>query len=185
MGKREDNVKKAKDLMNKLGYIRNIGIAAHIDHGKTTLSDNLLAGCGMMSEELAGKQLVLDFDEQEQDRGITINTASASMVHDFEGKEYLINLLDTPGHVDFGGDVTRAMRAVDGCIVLVCAVEGAMPQTETVVRQALREKVKPLLFINKVDRLINELRVTPEEMQQRFVKTIAKFNELVDKVVPD
>ncbi len=185
MGKKEDNIKRAKGLMNKLGYIRNIGIAAHIDHGKTTLSDNLLAGCGMMSEELAGKQLVLDFDEQEQDRGITINTASASMVHEFEGSEYLINLLDTPGHVDFGGDVTRAMRAVDGCIVLVCAVEGAMPQTETVVRQALREKVKPVLFINKVDRLINELRVTPEEMQQRFVKIIAKFNELVNKVVPD
>ena len=185
MGKKEDNIKKAKNLMNKLEYIRNIGIAAHIDHGKTTLSDNLLAGCGMMSEDLAGKQLVLDFDEQEQDRGITINTASASMVHDFRSKEYLINLLDTPGHVDFGGDVTRAMRAVDGCVVVVCAVEGAMPQTETVVRQALREKVKPVLFINKVDRLINELKVTPEEMQQRFIKIIAKFNDLVNKMVPD
>jgi elongation factor 2 len=185
MGKKEDNIKKSKDLMDKLEFIRNIGIAAHIDHGKTTLSDNLLAGCGMMSEDLAGKQLVLDFDEQEQDRGITINTASASMVHGFEGKEYLINLLDTPGHVDFGGDVTRAMRAVDGCIVVVCAVEGAMPQTETVIRQALREKVKPILFINKVDRLINELRVTPEEMQERFVKIIAKFNDLLNKTVPD
>jgi len=185
MGKKEDNIKKAKNLMNKLEYIRNIGIAAHIDHGKTTLSDNLLAGCGMMSEELAGKQLVLDYDDQEQDRGITINTASASMVHEFEEKEYLINLLDTPGHVDFGGDVTRAMRAVDGCIVVVCAVEGAMPQTETVIRQALREKVKPILFINKVDRLINELRVTPEEMQQRFIKIISKFNELLNKTVPD
>ncbi|MFE3845573.1 elongation factor EF-2 [Thermoplasmatota archaeon] len=185
MGKKEDNIKKAKNLMNKLEYIRNIGIAAHIDHGKTTLSDNLLAGCGMMSEDLAGKQLVLDFDEQEQDRGITINTASASMVHDFREKEYLINLLDTPGHVDFGGDVTRAMRAVDGCVVVVCAVEGAMPQTETVVRQALKEKVKPVLFINKVDRLINELKVTPEEMQQRFVKIIAKFNDLVNKMVPE
>jgi len=185
MGKKEDNIKKAKNLMDKLDHIRNIGIAAHIDHGKTTLSDNLLAGCGMMSEELAGKQLVLDYDEQEQARGITINTASASMVHEFEGSEYLINLLDTPGHVDFGGDVTRAMRAVDGCIVVVCAVEGAMPQTETVIRQALRENVKPILFINKVDRLINELRVTPEEMQQRFVKIIAKFNELLNKTVPD
>ncbi|KYK29547.1 elongation factor EF-2 [Thermoplasmatales archaeon SG8-52-1] len=185
MGKKEDNIKKSKDLMDKLEFIRNIGIAAHIDHGKTTLSDNLLAGCGMMSEDLAGKQLVLDFDEQEQDRGITINTASASMVHGFEGKEYLINLLDTPGHVDFGGDVTRAMRAVDGCIVVVCAVEGAMPQTETVIRQALREKVKPILFINKVDRLINELRVTPEEMQERFVKIIAKFNDLLNKTIPD
>ena len=185
MGKKEDNIKKAKNLMNKLDYIRNIGIAAHIDHGKTTLSDNLLAGCGMMSEDLAGKQLVLDYDEQEQARGITINTASASMVHEFEGSEYLVNLLDTPGHVDFGGDVTRAMRAVDGCIVVVCAVEGAMPQTETVIRQALREKVKPILFINKVDRLINELRVTPEEMQQRFIKIISKFNELLNRTVPE
>jgi len=185
MGRKEDNIAKAKDLMNKLSRIRNIGIAAHIDHGKTTFSDNLLAGCGMMSEDLAGKQLVLDYEGQEQDRGITINTASASMVHSFEGKEYLINLLDTPGHVDFGGDVTRAMRAVDGAIVLVCAVEGAMPQTETVIRQAIREKVKPVLFINKVDRLINELKVTPEEMQQRFIKIIQKYNQLLDNIIPE
>jgi len=185
MGRKEDNIAKAKDLMNKLSHIRNIGIAAHIDHGKTTFSDNLLAGCGMMSEDLAGKQLVLDYEGQEQDRGITINTASASMVHSFEGKDYLINLLDTPGHVDFGGDVTRAMRAVDGAIVLVCAVEGAMPQTETVIRQAIREKVKPVLFINKVDRLINELKVTPEEMQQRFIKIIQKYNQLLDNIVPE
>jgi elongation factor 2 len=184
MGRKEDNIAKAKDLMNKLSRIRNIGIAAHIDHGKTTFSDNLLAGCGMMSEDLAGKQLVLDYEGQEQERGITINTASASMVHTFEGKDYLINLLDTPGHVDFGGDVTRAMRAVDGAIVVVCAVEGAMPQTETVIRQAIKEKVKPVLFINKVDRLINELKVTPEEMQQRFVKIIHKYNELLNKIVP-
>ena len=185
MGRKEDNIAKAKDLMDKLSRIRNIGIAAHIDHGKTTFSDNLLAGCGMMSEDLAGKQLVLDYEGQEQDRGITINTASASMVHTFEGKDYLINLLDTPGHVDFGGDVTRAMRAVDGAIVLVCAVEGAMPQTETVIRQAIREKVKPVLFINKVDRLINELKVTPEEMQQRFVKIIQKYNQLLNNIVPE
>jgi len=185
MGKREDNVKKAKHLMNKLDQIRNIGIAAHIDHGKTTLSDNLLAGCGMMSEDLAGKQLALDFDEQEAERGITIDTASASMVHEFEDSEYLINLLDTPGHVDFGGDVTRAMRAVDGAIVVVCAVEGAMPQTETVIRQALKENVRPVLFINKVDRLINELKVTPEQMQQQFIKIITKFNQLLNKMVPE
>ena len=184
MGRREDMMKKALGLMNKPDSIRNIGIAAHIDHGKTTLSDNLIAGAGMMSEELAGKQLVLDYDQQEQARGITINSASVSMVHTVEGKDYLINLIDTPGHVDFGGDVTRAMRAVDGAMIVVCAVEGVMPQTETVVRQALREKVKPTLFINKVDRMINELQVTPEQMQAQFVKIIMDVNILINKMVP-
>ncbi|UCE36913.1 MAG: elongation factor EF-2 [Thermoplasmata archaeon] len=185
MGRKEENIKKAQALMGQIEMIRNIGIAAHIDHGKTTLSDNLIAGAGMMSEELAGKQLLLDYDEQEQARGITINAANASMVHSYEGKEYLINLIDTPGHVDFGGDVTRAMRAVDGCIVVVCAVEGVMPQTETVVRQSLKEKVKPILFINKVDRLINELKVTSEQMQQRFIKIINEVNSLIKKMVPE
>lgn len=170
--------------MNKPEFIRNIGTAAHIDHGKTTLSDNLIAGAGMMSDELAGKQLVLDFDEQESARGITINSANASMVHEYNGNEYLINLIDTPGHVDFGGDVTRAMRAIDGCIILTCAVEGVMPQTETVIRQALKEKVKPLLFINKVDRLINELKVTPKQMQERFIKIITKVNKIIAQNAP-
>jgi len=170
--------------MRKPHFIRNIGTAAHIDHGKTTLSDNLIAGAGMMSEELAGKQLLLDYDEQEQARGITINAANASMVHKFGDDEYLINLIDTPGHVDFGGDVTRAMRALDGVIILVCAVEGVMPQTETVIRQALKEKVKPILFINKVDRLINELKVTPQQMQERFIKIITDVNKRIQNLLP-
>ncbi len=139
----------------------------------------------MMSEDLAGKSRVLDFDQQESARGITINAASASMVHAVEGTDYLINLIDTPGHVDFGGDVTRAMRAVDGCFILACAVEGPMPQTETVVRQALKEKVKPVLFINKVDRLINELKVTPEDMLKRFEETIKKVNKLIHSFAPE
>ena len=172
------------DLMSKPDQIRNIGICAHIDHGKTTLSDNLLAGAGMMSEALAGKQLVLDFDEQEQARGITINAANISMVHQVEGKDFLINLIDTPGHVDFGGDVTRAMRAVDGAVVVACAVEGVMPQTETVLRQALKENVKPILFINKVDRLMKELKLTPEAMQERFVKIITHVNRLIASLAP-
>jgi elongation factor 2 len=104
------------------------------------------------------------------------------MVHEFKGNEYLINLIDTPGHVDFGGDVTRAMRAVDGCIVLCDAVEGVMPQTETVLRQALRERVKPILFINKVDRLIKELKLTPEAMQERLMKLIIHVNQLIRKI---
>ncbi len=175
----EKMVDKVTRLMRDQNRIRNIAIAAHIDHGKTTFSDNLLAGAGMMSQELAGKQLVLDFHEDEQARGITIDAANVSMVHELEGGEFLINLIDTPGHVDFSGDVTRAMRAVDGCIVLCCAVEGVMPQTETVLRQALKERVKPVLFINKVDRLIKELQLTPEAMQQRFIKIIAHVNKLI------
>jgi elongation factor 2 len=185
MGRKEENIKRATEVMQTRERIRNLAIAAHIDHGKTTLSDNLIAGAGMMSEELAGKSRVLDFDDQESARGITINAASASMVHKVNNHDYLINLIDTPGHVDFGGDVTRAMRAVDGCIILTCAVEGAMPQTETVVRQALKEKVKPVLFINKVDRLINELQVTPEDMQERFMVQITKVNSLIERFAPD
>jgi len=184
MGRKEDNIKRATVVMHQREQIRNLAIAAHIDHGKTTLSDNLIAGAGMMSEDLAGKSRVLDFDDQESARGITINAASASMVHTVGTQDYLINLIDTPGHVDFGGDVTRAMRAVDGCIILTCAVEGAMPQTETVVRQALKEKVKPVLFINKVDRLINELQVTPEDMMKRFEEQITKVNTLIRQFAP-
>ncbi len=178
-------LEKIEELMWNRDRIRNMGIVAHIDHGKTTLSDNLLAGAGMISEELAGRQLYLDFDEQEKERGITISAANVSMVHEYEGKEYLANLVDTPGHVDFGGDVTRAMRAVDGVIVVVDAVEGVMPQTETVLRQALRENVKPVLFINKVDRLIKELELTPEQMQEKLMKVILEVNRLIKAMKPE
>ena len=185
MARAKKMVEKISELMWKPERIRNMGIVAHIDHGKTTLSDNLLAGAGMISEELAGQQLYLDFDEQEQERGITINAANVSMVHEYKGEEYLINLIDTPGHVDFGGDVTRAMRAVDGVIVVVDAVEGVMPQTETVLRQALRENVKPVLFVNKVDRLIKELELTAEQMQERLIKVITEVNKLIKSMRPE
>jgi len=179
MGKRKKIAERVTALMDKPEKIRNIGIVAHIDHGKTTLSDNLLAGAGMISMELAGKQLFMDFDELEQARGITIDAANVSMVHDYKGEEYLINMIDTPGHVDFGGDVTRAMRAVDGAVVVVDAVEGAMPQTETVLRQALKENVHPVVFVNKVDRLLNELKVHKQEMQIRLGKLIDNITKLI------
>jgi elongation factor 2 len=185
MGRRKKMVENVTQLMDKPQFIRNIGTVAHIDHGKTTFSDNLLAGAGMISSELAGEQLFMDFDEEEQRRGITIDSATVSMVHTYDGQEYLINLIDTPGHVDFGGDVTRAMRAVDGAVVLVDAVEGPMPQTETVLRQALRENVKPILFINKVDRLINEIKLTPADMQMRLGLVIDKVNKIVKGLKPD
>ncbi len=186
----KDRTEEIAELMKQPQHIRNIAIAAHIDHGKTTLTDNILAGAGMISEQLAGQQLFTDFDKQEQERGITIFAANVSMVHEVETidakgvshpQNYLVNLIDTPGHVDFGGDVTRAMRAVDGAIILTDAVEGVMPQTETVLRQALRERVKPVLFINKVDRLIRELKLTPEKMQERFVQIITNVNRLIQK----
>ncbi|HPM25792.1 MAG TPA: elongation factor EF-2, partial [Methanothrix sp.] len=179
MGKRKKIAERVMTLMDKPEMIRNIGIVAHIDHGKTTLSDNLLGGAGMISMDLAGRQLFMDFDPLEQARGITIDAANVSMVHEVEGKEYLINMIDTPGHVDFGGDVTRAMRAVDGAVVVVDAVEGAMPQTETVLRQALREGVRPVLFVNKVDRMINELKVEPKDMAARLGKVIDNVNKLI------
>jgi len=179
MGRRKKIVQECERLMDEPENIRNIAIAAHVDHGKTTLSDNLLAGAGMISDETAGEQLAMDTEEDEQERGITIDAANVSMTHEYEDTNHLINLIDTPGHVDFGGDVTRAMRAVDGALVVVDAVEGAMPQTETVLRQALREGVKPTLFINKVDRLISELQEGPEEMQNRLLSVIHDVNELI------
>ena len=185
MGRRKKIVEQCERLMDKPGQIRNIAIAAHIDHGKTTLTDNLLAGAGMISKDLAGQQLAMDTEADEQERGITIDAANVSMTHEYEDTNYLINLIDTPGHVDFGGDVTRAMRAVDGALVVVDAVEGTMPQTETVLRQALREDVKPALFVNKVDRLINELREGPEEMQERLQAVIRDVNELIRGIAPE
>jgi elongation factor 2 len=179
MGRRKKIVQECEKLMDKPEQIRNIAIAAHVDHGKTTLTDNLLAGAGMIGQESAGQQLAMDTEEDEQERGITIDAANVSMTHEYEDSNHLINLIDTPGHVDFGGDVTRAMRAVDGALVVVDAVEGAMPQTETVLRQALREGVKPALFINKVDRLISELEEGPQEMQERLTAVIRDVNDLI------
>lgn len=185
MAEKETSLDKIKRLVSNQKNIRNVATSAHIHHGKTAFTDNLLAAAGMMASKNAG-----DLEEgmatwqhsDEQERLMTVDAANVSMVHNFQGEEYLVNLIDTPGHVDFGGNVTRAMRAIDGTFVLVCAVEGIMPQTETVIRQALKERVKPVLFINKVDRLINELQVTPEQMQERFKKIIERFNHLIDQI---
>ncbi len=167
-------------LMRKKEQVRNIGIVAHIDHGKTTMTDSLLAGAGLLSPKIAGKARVLDYLEEEQRRGITIKTANISLLHEVEGRPYVINLVDTPGHVDFTGKVKRALRAIDGAVVVVDAVEEVMVQTETVTRQALEERVRPVLFINKVDRLIKELKLSTGEIQDKLARIIRDFNSLIE-----
>ncbi|MFA6974185.1 MAG: elongation factor EF-2 [Parcubacteria group bacterium] len=185
MAEKETQFQKIQRISSKQKNIRNIATSAHIHHGKTALTDNLLAASGFMASKNAGdleSGMATWQHSDEQERLMTVDSANVSMVHDFQGEEYLINLIDTPGHVDFGGNVTRAMRAIDGTIVLVCAVEGIMPQTETVIKQALKERVKPVLFINKVDRLIKELKLSPEGMQKRFEKIIEEFNHLIETI---
>jgi elongation factor 2 len=177
-------VEEIQKLMNFPEMIRNTSIIAHVDHGKTTLSDSLLAAAGIISEQRAGQQLVLDSWELEQKRQMTVFASNISLAHAFKGEEYLINLIDTPGHIDFSGAVTRSLRAVDGALVVVDAVEGPMTQTETVLMQALRERVKPILFINKVDRLIKEIKLTPDEIQRKFAKIITRVNNLIEKYAP-
>ena len=189
MAEKETQFQKIQRISKIRENIRNIATSAHIHHGKTAMTDNLLAAAGQMAAKYAGdlEQGMATWQHaDEQERLMTVDAANVSMVHEFHGKEFLINLIDTPGHVDFSGNVTRAMRAIDGTVVLVCAVEGIMPQTETVLKQALRERVRPVLFINKVDRLIKELKLTPEKIQERFIKIFKEFNDLISKIAePD
>lgn len=185
MAKKEFVVEDVKKIMNDLEHVRNIAIVAHVDHGKTTMTDSLVARAGLISKELAGEQRIMDFDEQEQARGITIKSANISLGFHFEGNDYLINLIDTPGHVDFGGHVTRAMRAVDGVVLVVDSVEGIMPQTETVLRQALKERARPVLFVNKIDRLINELKLSRDEMIAKLTKIITSLNKIIDSAAEE
>jgi elongation factor 2 len=157
-----------------------MGIIAHVDHGKTTMSDSLLAAAGLLSPGMAGTALALDYMEEEQKRQMTIKAANVSLLHERNGTPYVINLIDTPGHVDFSGRVTRSLRAIDGAVVVVDSVEEIMVQTETVTRQALEERVRPVLYINKIDRLIKELRLSPDQIQERIGRIITEFNRLVD-----
>lgn len=166
-------------IMKNIDQIRNIGITAHVDHGKTTLSDSLLSAAGLLSEKLAGQVLALDYLDIEQKRQMTVKAANVSLYHEYKGKPYVINLIDTPGHVDFQSRTLRALRAIDGAIVVVDSVEGVMTQTEMYLRVALEERVKPVLFINKIDRLIKELKLSPSEIQQRLVQIVKDINTLI------
>lgn len=175
--------KSTQDILRIIGnkdQIRNFGVIAHVDHGKTTMSDSLLAASGIISPSVAGQALALDSMKLEQNRQMTIRGANVTLYYEIEGKEYVINMIDTPGHIDFTGRVTRALRAIDGVVVVSDSVEGIMTQTETVTRQALEERVRPVLYINKIDRLVKELRLDAPAMQKWLSNIIAEFNKLVD-----
>ncbi|KAJ8576579.1 hypothetical protein ON010_g2636 [Phytophthora cinnamomi] len=170
--------------------IRNICILAHVDHGKTTLSDSLVSANGIISERLAGKVRYLDNTEEEQVRGITMKSSAISLVYQPEPvadkapeAPYLINLVDSPGHVDFSFDVSTAVRLCDGALVLIDAVEGVCAQTHAVIRQAWKEGIRPCLVINKMDRLIFELQFSPMEAYQRLNRILEQANAVLSSMI--
>jgi elongation factor 2 len=185
MVRKEFVAEEVARIMSDTQRVRNVAIVAHVHHGKTSLTDSLLAKAGIISKAVAGEALYTNYDVIERDRKLTIKSANISLAFEYQKHDFIINLIDTPGHVDFGGHVTRSMRAVDGVIVVVDPVEGIMPQTETVVRQALKEKAKPVLFINKVDRLLTELKLTQQQTFDRLLKLINDVNKLIDSYSPE
>ncbi|XP_066557587.1 elongation factor-like GTPase 1 isoform X2 [Amia ocellicauda] len=156
--------------------IRNICILAHVDHGKTTLADCLVASNGIISNRLAGKLRYLDSREDEQIRGITMKSSGISLHFTSDENDYLVNLIDSPGHVDFSSEVSTAVRLCDGAIIIVDAVEGVCPQTQAVLRQAWLENIRPVLVINKIDRLIVELKLTAQESYTHLQKILEQVN---------
>ena len=163
-------------LQSQPGNIRNVCVLAHVDHGKTTLTDSLVASNGIISERLAGKLRFLDRREDEQLRGITMEAHAVSLVF---CNEYLINLIDSPGHVDFSADVSSAVRLCDGAFLVVDVVEGVCVQTHAVARVAWEEGLKPCLVLNKVDRLCTELQLTIEEANDHLYRTMEAVNAVV------
>ncbi|KAL3474131.1 P-loop containing nucleoside triphosphate hydrolase protein [Aspergillus californicus] len=183
------NVDNLVRIQRKPDDIRNICILAHVDHGKTSLTDSLIATNGIISPKLAGKIRYLDSRPDEQLRGITMESSAISLFFSMmrrsapdaqpEAKEYLINLIDSPGHIDFSSEVSTASRLCDGAVVLVDAVEGVCSQTVTVLRQSWVEQLKPILVINKMDRLVTELQMSPAEAYSHLSRLLEQINAVI------
>jgi elongation factor 2 len=174
-----------RTIMDKTDNIRSMSVIAHVDHGKSTLTDSLICKAGIISAKAAGDARFTDTRADEQERGVTIKSTGVSLYFEHDGDDgkgvqpFLINLIDSPGHVDFSSEVTAALRITDGSMVVIDCVEGCAVQTETVLRQSLAERVKPCLFLNKVDRCIMEMQMEPEDMYLRFRKSIEDVNVII------
>jgi len=190
--------------MDKKRNIRNMSVIAHVDHGKSTLTDSLVAKAGIIAASKAGETRATDTRKDEQERCITIKSTAISMYFEMDPKDlafckqeknqkpdgtdecgFLINLIDSPGHVDFSSEVTAALRVTDGALVVVDCVSGVCVQTETVLRQAIAERIRPVLFMNKMDRALLELQLEQEELFQTFSRIVENVNVIVATYADD